>query len=605
MSELQQADTPPASPAPADQPQTTVDTPRSTQTDTHRSAEPDDPYAPAFDPPDSADRAPAEDTADHDPYAPVFDPLGDPADQAPDSPDTTAAGPDDADGYDPMAHLDLGAWDPTDWINGPDASGATTTDATQARPAPDPPNGSHASTADAATSHPAATGTGSEHHDGRQAAGPVAATPDDPPVEPVSDTDVGQPSPASAERDGPGQHGAQPSDEDVAAEPLGNGHLGAAATDHPTAQDGADKAAPHARADADQTAPRDTGAESGAAHEVMRYTVDDLRPSGVRDLTYGQELLTGPDGRSHFVGDREGTWRDQRGKPHDAAGYVTDDNLPPTKDMQARAERDLSGVRAYRPDGPDAVDEALRQARAERQDIAEGREQLWAERLQPLADRLDACGCPVDRATFGQRFYEIRDAANEFLDPVEALEFTAAGRDYINAGDRLRAASERLGAAGGDLVAAREFPDGRTVSGGDGTPGTPGNLDRIILVTGPDPAIIAFEEKGVGGGLGSRLVDHPTDPDAARHRAEQGSTDYLRHMLVHDTKLAAALRDNPQLQATIQATINGSNPGEVRYLLVHTAADGRVTVTDFKIDPDRLNRDTLAVAANPDTQEER
>jgi len=337
----------------------------------------------------------------------------------------------------------------------------------------------------------------------------------------------------------------------------------------------------------------------------MRYTVDDLRPSGVRDLTYGQELLTGPDGRSHFVGDREGTWRDQRGKPHDAAGYVTDDNLPPTKDMQARAERDLSGVRAYRPDGPDAVDEALRQARAERQDIAEGREQLWAERLQPLADRLDACGCPVDRATFGQRFYEIRDAANEFLDPVEALEFTAAGRDYINAGDRLRAASERLGAAGGDLVAAREFPDGRTVSGGDGTPGTPGNLDRIILVTGPDPAIIAFEEKGVGGGLGSRLVDHPTDPDAARHRAEQGSTDYLRHMLVHDTKLAAALRDNPQLQATIQATINGSNPGEVRYLLVHTAADGMVTVTDFKIDPDRLNRDTLAVAANPDTQEER
>jgi len=43
----------------------------------------------------------------------------------------------------------------------------------------------------------------------------------------------------------------------------------------------------------------------------------------------------------------------------------------------------------------------------------------------------------------------------------------------------------------------------------------------------------------------------------------------------------------------------------VRYLLVHAAVDGRVTVTDFKIDPDRLNRDTLAVAVNPDAQEER
>ncbi len=65
------------------------------------------------------------------------------------------------------------------------------------------------------------------------------------------------------------------------------------------------------------------------------------------------------------------------------------------------------------------------------------------------------------------------------------------------------------------------------------------------------------------------------------------------------------LQANPQLQATIQATINGSSPGEVRYLLVHAAVDGRVTVTDFKIDPDRLNRDTLAVAVNPDAQEER
>ncbi len=38
---------------------------------------------------------------------------------------------------------------------------------------------------------------------------------------------------------------------------------------------------------------------------------------------------------------------------------------------------------------------------------------------------------------------------------------------------------------------------------------------------------------------------------------------------------------------------------------MHAAVDGRVTVTDFKIDPGRLNRETLSAAASLDVQEGR
>ena len=316
---------------------------------------------------------------------------------------------------------------------------------------------------------------------------------------------------------------------------------------------------------------------------------DDLEPTGLRDERYGQELKVGPDGNLHFPGDRADTWRDENGGLHDAETnrFTTDDNRPLT--------HDVSTVERYTPDetGPGTVRDAV----AERTRIVEQRTRLWNDTLQPIADKLRAHDITVNEATLSPKKIEsLLDQAEGILTRSEMKDLRDAGRRYNEMAVDLRSASERLGTAGGDFVAGRDFPGARTVTEGDGLRGTPHNLDRILYDDSGGGRIIVIEEKGAGSGLGSRLVDDPANPGGVRIRAEQMSTEYLRHMLQHDNKLADVLGKDPELRAAFQRILDGTDPGQLRYRLVQTSDRGVVTVTDYVIDADRLGRGSLTVA---------
>jgi hypothetical protein len=91
-------------------------------------------------------------------------------------------------------------------------------------------------------------------------------------------------------------------------------------------------------------------------------------------------------------------------------------------------------------------------------------------------------------------------------------------------------------------------------------------------------------------------VDNPADPTGPRIRAEQMSTEYLRHMLQHDNKLTDVLSRDPVLREKFQNILNGTDPGQLQYRLIQTSDKGVVTVTDYLIDGNRLGRGSIIVA---------
>ncbi len=344
---------------------------------------------------------------------------------------------------------------------------------------------------------------------------------------------------------------------------------------------------------------QDAGRAADDAAEQPRYGDDDLEPTGLRDERYGQELKIGPDGNLHFPGDRADTWRDENGGLHDAETnrFTTDDNKPLGQNLDVRAEPDVSTVARHTPDetGPGTVRDAV----ADRTRIVEQRTQLWDGTLQPIAEKLRAHDITVNEATLSPKKIEnLLDDAEGILTRSEMKDLRDAGRRYNELAVDLRAASERLGTAGGDFVVGRDFPGARTVTEGEGLRGTPNNLDRILYDDSGSGRIIVIEEKGAGSGLGSRLVDDPANPTGARIRAEQMSTEYLRHMLEHDNKLADVLRKDPELRAAFQRILDGTDPGQLQYRLVQTSDRGVVTVTDYVIDADRLGRGAVTAAGS-------
>lgn len=362
--------------------------------------------------------------------------------------------------------------------------------------------------------------------------------------------------------------------------------------------------------------PRQTAADSSAADrpgsgdaEVPRWSSDALTPTGKRDTTYGRELLAESDGAYHYAGDRIETFRDERGRLHDKTGaYTKDDNAPATKDIQARAQPDIASIRTYSADGDSPADAAVRDCVRARQEVAKPRDALWNTRLAPIAAKLEPQGVKVDAAALSKdRIDGLVREARPHLTLAERRELRSAGRQYADMTDQLGRASEQLGKAGGALVAEREFPSARRLTGGDSARGTPHNTDRMLYHDDASGTLVAMEEKGVGGGKGSRLVENPAEPGGENIRAEQCSPEYLRHMLQHDTKLTEALREDQTLRARIQDTVNGGKPGELRYLLVSTSETGKVTVMDHVLDEVRLGRPTITLAGsteNPRTGEE-
>ena len=367
---------------------------------------------------------------------------------------------------------------------------------------------------------------------------------------------------------------------------------------------------PVQRQDLATTGDRPPGADRTTVTEPVtagdRYRQEQLTGDTVSSTRYGIDVHRGPDGKFHLAGDRVGTYRLKTGQIVDArtGNFTVDDNKPPVGDIVARATKDPTTVRQYSPDGSSPADEKVVQAVQDRETATLRRAQLWAEQVQPAVDRLAQAGVRITEDSFAQNSRAgTRQLLRRHLGPSQMVQVMNAGVTYRQMRPEVVRASERLGDAGQHLLVAKEFPTATVVTGGKDERGTPGNLDGIVLVDAREQhsgALIALEAKGAGSALGSRLVDHA----GTKIRAEQGSPEYLRHMLATDNKLAAVIADDPVLLDKLQRAATGADH-DLRYVLVHTAPSGVVTGTDFILDPDRLQRCTVAVVGQPQPKEPR
>jgi len=329
------------------------------------------------------------------------------------------------------------------------------------------------------------------------------------------------------------------------------------------------------------------------------YRTGDLQPTGRIDATYGVELMLGEDERQHCAGDPIGSQRTDTGKLKGPDGKWTADAHPrPTDELQHRAEQDLESLRRHEPErGAGKPDDDVIDARNEREDLVDQRDRIW-EDLEPISAKLSDHDIKLDKSTTRNDDRNIAADADPYLSAAESQTLADKVADLVELNQQIKKASENLGTAGGALTALREFPTATLISGGDGLPGTSGNFDRVIMVDDATKSVIIMEEKGVGSGLGSRLVATSDVSGQPHTRAEQGSTEYLRHVLQHDNKLAKALDANPNLAQRIEQILRTPGSGNIRYLLVRTAKEGIVTVTDFKINSSALRPQTLRLPGN-------
>ncbi|AEV82483.1 Ice nucleation protein [Actinoplanes sp. SE50] len=341
----------------------------------------------------------------------------------------------------------------------------------------------------------------------------------------------------------------------------------------------------------------------GETSPERRWQQHELVWDGRRDTTYGQKLMLGPDGKDHFPGDRVGTSRNRDGRPRVGSRNVEDDNPPPTGDAAARAVPDRGSERQYDPTGDSTTEVGVRQAAEARASFEAQRNEVWNRHLAPLARVLQGHGITLDAQHLGGA--SLRDTltkAAPFLSDAQSSALRARGIEYIRLTKEVKLASEKLGTAGGDLIVERHFPGARELTGAvSDKPGTPQNIDRILLVEDPrqgGPAIIAIEEKGAGSTLQARNVENPADLGGVMIRAEQCSPEYLRHMLQHDVKLRPLLEERPELRPLLQSIISSERLGSLRFLKVHAAADGRVTVTEYLLDHDRLQPGTIRLVGD-------
>jgi len=339
---------------------------------------------------------------------------------------------------------------------------------------------------------------------------------------------------------------------------------------------------------------------------VERYRAEDLGAFVAFGTATNHALYEGPDGRWHAVGDEvgPGLHREGTGRLRDARGYVTDDNKLPPKDIDAHAERGQPLDQIPTPTSPDQLADlaSLRAATLNRAEKQATKNEVWVNQVEPLIDSLKQAGLTVDRNTFGSANFkdELREAVPNLPRNVRNA-VVAAAADYAQASQGLVDASETLGVAGGKFVASLLHPDGQTITSSDGTRGVKGTFDRTIYDGSGTPMLIIIEEKGAGSTLGVSKVDDPNNP-GPKIIAQQCSPEYVHHLLQGDDSLAGALQGDPQLYRDVQSTIEGSNGGDVECLLVHTSADGTVSVVPYLLDPSRFRRDTIRIPSNEGTQ---
>ncbi|GAA4599535.1 hypothetical protein BJY16_003111 [Actinoplanes octamycinicus] len=349
---------------------------------------------------------------------------------------------------------------------------------------------------------------------------------------------------------------------------------------------------PDPRAEHDVAAPR-----PGDPPGTHRYSRTELTPTGRKDTTYGQELQRGPDKKNHFPGDREGTFRGKDGRARDRTGFITDDNPPKPAGMHQRAVSKGGEGWTHDPTPDTQLERDISTLAGERGVNVERRQILWEEKLQPLVPELAKHNLTLDRAKISEEMVKnlVADARGK-LSGAQLRVLKAAATEYAALGKELSPLTERLGTAGGDLVTDRLFHGARQLTGSvEGEIGTPNNIDRILLYDDPQhgPSLIAIEEKGGNSNLEPRWVENPLNPGGSKIYVQQCTPEYLRHMLENDVKLKAELEKHPELRPVLQRIIDSERVGSLRYLKVHVAENGRVTATEYLLDHDRLQPETI------------
>ncbi|WP_395103588.1 ADP-ribosyltransferase [Actinomadura sp. SCN-SB] len=340
----------------------------------------------------------------------------------------------------------------------------------------------------------------------------------------------------------------------------------------------------------------------------------DLAARGAPSQDDPPPLITGPDGRLHREGDPETTYRTPDGRLHfdgDDPGTFRNELTQQLQDEKTgRFVKDKFRERPYDfeavvADGPHdhtPSDEARRKL----DELAAQRAKVQAEKdfLRAQIDALPGiAGFPkkedggnlygIERIhDLGQK--KLRDTLesaaravrnNTALDPrhraalIDDLDrLSDLARQHTAKNKELVSLSERLG-----MVAAIDFAT--NAAGGvrltplvDDEPGVPGTLDVTAALTGDPPRLTVVEAKGVGSGLGGRLVE-------GGKKAEQGTPEYLAWVLERDPDLKAALRERPDLREALQKALDNGTL-QVEYYTVHSDEAGNVKWSRFDLTRD-------------------
>ncbi|QKG23459.1 hypothetical protein [Actinomadura verrucosospora] len=286
-------------------------------------------------------------------------------------------------------------------------------------------------------------------------------------------------------------------------------------------------------------------------------------------------------GRLHHPSDQPGTYRTENGyQLKRGSHFIKDPLAAKTKDITYHADL---GTKVPLP-----LSDAVRSALG---DLAHHRDTIYRRR-QSLDTRLN--GYMKEFGIKNKDLINSNDKVRDLTDRIRAeiershlsqaekrqrlrdmRDFYKFARRYNTQGIYLSKASEQMG-----MTAAKDLLEhklgARVLTPRDLAPGKSGTLDVTGVSTEGDKVVINIAEaKGVGSGLGSRLVD-------GLKRAEQGSPEYTRFLLARDPDLRAALEADPKLRELLQTKL-AEGKLLVRSYYVHVNANGHATWAQFNL----------------------
>jgi hypothetical protein len=102
---------------------------------------------------------------------------------------------------------------------------------------------------------------------------------------------------------------------------------------------------------------------------------------------------------------------------------------------------------------------------------------------------------------------------------------------------------------------------------------------------------------GAGGLRPCRYVDNPHAPSGSRHKAEQGSGPYVRHLLEHDPAWAQALSAEPAVRTGIAEHLKTHGLDGIALRRLDVSTEGRLSLAEHRITADSFGPQPVRLAA--------